>query len=300
MLLEGLLFKVEILKEKLPYLNVGCGNHYHPDWTNLDFTSTGPGVIAHNLLDGIPFESNLFEVVYHSHVLEHFAIDDAKAFIDECYRVLKQRGILRIAIPDLEQIASEYLRLLSRLKLQPNDPILQANYDWIVLELYDQTVRNVSGGNMAKFLMREMIVNEDYILSRCGHEVKQIIERYRIHSSQHSLNDSQTSRISPLQYLVQKFKNLGDRVRWLIIKALLDKDARQTYESGRFRKMGEIHQWMYDEHSLKRILLEAGFTDMLIRTAFSSAIPKWTSYELETVAGKVRKPDSLFLEARKP
>ena len=51
-------------------LNLGCGDRYHPDWTNINFTSTGGGVIAHNLKQGIPFPDESFDVVYHSHVLE--------------------------------------------------------------------------------------------------------------------------------------------------------------------------------------------------------------------------------------
>jgi len=27
-----------------PYLNLGCGARFHPDWENVDFTATAPGV----------------------------------------------------------------------------------------------------------------------------------------------------------------------------------------------------------------------------------------------------------------
>ena len=40
-------------------LNLGCGTRFHPSWTNVDFVSTGNNVIAHNLLNGIPFEDNI-------------------------------------------------------------------------------------------------------------------------------------------------------------------------------------------------------------------------------------------------
>ena len=96
----------------LPYLNLGCGNHFHPDWINVDFHSNHDHVIAHNLGQGIPFEDETFEVVYHSHLLEHFPRRKAKAFIEECFRVLQPRGIIRVVVPDLEQIAHEYLKAL--------------------------------------------------------------------------------------------------------------------------------------------------------------------------------------------
>ena len=57
---------------KLRLLNLGCGNRYHHSWINMDFSPRGADVIAHNLYKGIPSESNTFDVVYHSHLLEHF------------------------------------------------------------------------------------------------------------------------------------------------------------------------------------------------------------------------------------
>src|SRR5687767_3201991 len=97
----------------MKYLNLGCGDRYISDWTNVDFVSQGKGVIAHNLIEGIPFPDNSFDVVYHSHVLEHFTKQRGFLFIKECYRVLKPNGILRIVVPDLEEIVREYFKSLS-------------------------------------------------------------------------------------------------------------------------------------------------------------------------------------------
>jgi predicted SAM-dependent methyltransferase len=283
--------------KNLPFLNVGCGSHYHQDWVNLDFASSGPGVIAHNLLMGIPFENNSFEVVYHSHVLEHFAKSDGKKFIQECFRVLKSGGILRIAIPDLQRIIGEYILLMLKLKESPDDPYLNASYDWILLELFDQTVRNKSGGEMVKFLQQDLI-NEDYVLNRCGHEIKPIIDYYRNNKQATNEGHSRSSVFS----LPGKVFSVGRRIRKkagnFVLHNLLNKNEAY-YEIGKFRSSGEIHQWMYDEHSLTRLLKEIGFVNIKVRTAFDSAIEDWDKFGLETVDGKVRKPDSLFIEATK-
>ena len=79
-------------------LNLGCGKRFHKDWVNLDFVSNNPAVRAHNLLNGIPFENNSFDVVYHSHVLEHFNQVDGKKFIEEAMRIAKEQNVKKLKL----------------------------------------------------------------------------------------------------------------------------------------------------------------------------------------------------------
>lgn len=289
------------MNSKLPYLNVGCGYSFHQDWTNIDFVSTGPNVIAHNLLNGIPGPDNAFKVVYHSHVLEHFNKQDGRDFIRECYRVLQAGGILRVAVPDLEKIIHEYTRLLTELKSKKDDPYLRASYDWIMLEMYDQTLRNKSGGNMALFLEQDPLINEDFIIERCGYEVKAIIDRSRQYRN--SPTTPSPSGREGLKALVKKnltrAKGIPSKIKTSLKKKIMGDDFEYYYQIGKFRKSGEIHQWMYDEYSLGMLLKEAGFRNVRICTAFESAIPDWNGFGLETVDGNIRKPDSLFMEGTK-
>lgn len=133
------------------YLNVGCGNKFHSSWTNVDMTSNSPHVLSHNLLRGMPFPDARFDVVYHSQVLEHIPKKKAPFFVNECFRVLKPGGIMRVVVPDLENIAGEYLKQLADNIRMPSR-LSEANYDWIMLEMYDQAVRNYSKGQMAEFM----------------------------------------------------------------------------------------------------------------------------------------------------
>ena len=84
-------------------VNLGCGSHSHPIWMNIDIASPHPAVHEHNLMAGIPLPDESCDAV-HSHVLEHMPKHQAEPFIAECFRVLKPGGVIRIAIPDLEQI----------------------------------------------------------------------------------------------------------------------------------------------------------------------------------------------------
>lgn len=265
----------------MDYLNLGCGQHFHPKWTNVDFTSTGEGVIAHNLRQGIPFATQSVDVVYHSHLLEHLPKNEAPAFLQECFRVLLPGGILRVVVPDLEQIVRLYLTALEN--ASQGDRQWDAHYEWLLLEMYDQTVRTVPGGDMAVYLAQDPLPNEPFVLQRVGKEAEQLIASLR----QHGLGfQSQSLQVS-------------EQDQWLY-ELLGDRDY-QALQIGRFRQGGEVHQWMYDRYSLKQLLEMVGFEQVRICQPGDSSIPEFAEFHLEVEPdGAVRKPDSLFVEAKKP
>ena len=60
---------------------------------------------------------------------------------------------------------------------------------------------------------------------------------------------------------------------------------------------GEVHYWIYDFYSLKKLLKEAGFKDIRKVTPSKSRIPYWNKYELDIIDGQICDPNSLFVEA---
>jgi hypothetical protein len=54
---------------------------------------------------------------------------------------------------------------------------------------------------------------------------------------------------------------------------------------------------MYDEFRLARRLLAAGFREPKRMTATESRLPGFAAFNLDAENGRVRKPDSLFIEA---
>ena len=273
------------------YLNCGCGQRFHVEWTNIDSVPRGTSVLVHDLKNGIPFQDQSFEVVYHSHLLEHFAKADADGFLRECFRVLRPQGILRVAVPDLEQIARTYLLALEQ--ADAGSAEWAASYEWMMLELYDQTVRHRSGGEMATYLLQESVPNQTFIFKRVGYEAMQLIER----ASQKRLN-SQKARSKSSRRLCQRMVS-WKYWREQLIKRLLGADYK-ALQIGRFRQNGEIHQWMYDRYSLRVMLERCGFINVTPRSATDSAIPHWAEFQLDAdTNGVVYKPDSLFMEAIK-
>ncbi|MGA7937806.1 MAG: methyltransferase domain-containing protein, partial [Kovacikia sp.] len=234
----------------------------------------------YNLRQGIPFEDKSFDVIYHSHVLEHFNKREAQQFLGECHRVLRPRGIIRIAVPDLEQIAQLYLKAVEEAIKGSQE--WAANHEWLMLEMYDQTVRNHSGGDMAVYLSQKTIPNEAFVLNRLGREAETLI-----------------STLRQPGYLLSKPLALSERE--VILEELLGDEDYKALQAGRFRQSGEIHQWMYDRYSLSALLKAVAFEQVQICSASESQIPNFAQYYLDVEPdGRTRKPDSLFVEASKP
>ena len=272
-------------------LNIGCGATHHPDWINLDVSSSDPSVLPVDINNGLPFPADTITVCYSSHLLEHLDKNGARFFLVECMRVLKSEGVIRLAVPDMEGIASEYLRLLD--VVATGDKTRESDYDWIMLEMYDQTVRNHSGGEMAHFLDNLDVADRLFVKSRIGAEA----ENYwagRIIPEQSLASSSIQKR------LLSFFKSFHMKFVSWIVSLFAGKAARMSLQAGIFRSSGEVHQWMYDRFSMRRTLERAGFADIRSCAAGESDISGFAGYQLETRNGQVRKPDSLFMEGRKP
>jgi predicted SAM-dependent methyltransferase len=264
-------------------LNLGCGDRFHSDWTNIDFVSRDPQVIAYDLRKGIPFPDGTFDLAYHSHLLEHFGCEEGEALLRECLRVLAPGGIIRVAVPDLEQIVREYVSALEA--LQRGEKERELDYDWMRLELYDQTVRERSGGEMKHFL-RGKVANREFVLQRLGAEARKLMDGSPVSGG------SLPSAKSPFRFL--------RKLRESFLRVALGPEY-ESLRLGRFRGSGEIHRCMYDEYSLQRTLVRGGFREVTRRGAAESFLPDWPRWNLDTEAtGEVYKPDSLFMEARRP
>lgn len=135
-------FKIKIERDQPNMLNLGCGLEVHKNFINIDssphaFISKMPNFIKHifynlsevknyyskdqyisllekneffhfNVADNIPVKNESIDAIYSSHLLEHLEKDIAIKLLEESYRVLKKKGIIRISIPDLD-IASKLL-----------------------------------------------------------------------------------------------------------------------------------------------------------------------------------------------
>ena len=174
------------------------------------------------------------------------------------------------------------------------------DYDWILLELYDQTVREQSGGEMLGYLRQEPLPNEGFVYARIGEEGRNLVQMLRRPASRHPQLSS--PRRAPFLHRVRRrISALPAVIRNRLLAYLLGQEGLRALAIGRFRLSGEVHQWMYDRYSLARLLQSVGFVQPQQQDASTSSIPNWTSFHLDTLPdGCVIKPDLLFMEAVRP
>jgi predicted SAM-dependent methyltransferase len=91
-------------------LNLGCGNKYlGNDWIHIDICKTDIVDIEMDITNLDKFETNSINEIYVCHVFEHFRKKYINNILNEWFRVLAPNGILRIAVPDFENIAKLYV-----------------------------------------------------------------------------------------------------------------------------------------------------------------------------------------------
>jgi predicted SAM-dependent methyltransferase len=52
--------------------------------------------------DRLNFEDNTFDFIFSEHFFEHLFLDEAIDLLQECYRILKPNGVVRIVVPDAD------------------------------------------------------------------------------------------------------------------------------------------------------------------------------------------------------
>jgi predicted SAM-dependent methyltransferase len=274
-------------------LNIGCGATYHPDWINLDVSPNDPSVMTVDILNGLPFPSESVAVCYSSHVLEHLEKVSAPNLLSECFRVLENGGVIRLVLPDLEGLVREYLRVLDA--VTAGDCVNDLDYDWIMLEMYDQTVRNSPGGEMVRFLTNLEENNRTFVRSRIGDEAESFWLPKKVY-----FNGYRQKKFLKKIHLGKLFKLFRINLAGCLVYLIAGKDAYRSFRMGVFRDSGEVHQWMYDRYSLKRLLEQAGFVNIKMCEAGESRILGYEKFSLDVLKGSIRKPDSLYIEATKP
>lgn len=206
-------------------------------------------------------------------------------FLAECFRVLEPGGVVRLVVPDLENLAREYLK--------HRDAGSDGRAKFLVLELIDQSVRLIPGGQLGRFYDSPRVSSSEFssdmatfVKERVGEE---IYAEERIGSS----NRSRRIRSSTvLRYLMKM---------WILLCIrLLPRAFREQNVS--LAEVGERHQWLWDLEQLKSELQQAGFVTVKRQSAAESFIENFPFEPLDIDSdGLPRKGESsMYVEAVKP
>lgn len=90
-------------------LNLGCYNRKMPNFTNVDILEEFSPDVLDDVSKLEKFKDNSVDLIYASHLLEHFKREEVKDVLKCWFRVLKKGGVLRISVPDFGQIVKYYL-----------------------------------------------------------------------------------------------------------------------------------------------------------------------------------------------
>lgn len=95
-------------------INLGCGSDIKEGWLNLDeyansFCGDKNNINKQNLIqydcrNGFPIKNNSVNLIYSSHFFEHLTPTEALNLYKDSFRILKNGGIFRIALPNIIKI----------------------------------------------------------------------------------------------------------------------------------------------------------------------------------------------------
>ena len=82
-------------------LHIGCGNHVLKNWLNSDFLPSSNKILHLDATKPFPLKDNTFNYIFSEHMIEHISYSHGRQMLNECYRVLKKNGKIRVSTPDL-------------------------------------------------------------------------------------------------------------------------------------------------------------------------------------------------------
>jgi predicted SAM-dependent methyltransferase len=270
------------------YINLACGSVFleNSNWINFDYASSSKAVKKVNLLKRLPLEKETADLCYSSHFLEHIPYSQVIDFLSEIFRILKSDGVLRLVLPDLENMASNYVNFR---KIEDHKKA-----DFLVIEMIDQCVRNIGGGQLQVFYSK---IKKDQDQSMIEFIKRRMGEDLTIYSSQqkHNYNFLSKNFLSILNAIISRIERYWIKIVILVLPSAF-RDQNISLAG-----IGERHRWIWDFYSLKKVLEAVGFVDIKRVSANSSRIKNFPFYPLDVDnEGRPRKgEESMYIEAKK-
>lgn len=139
--------------EETKYVQYGCGTTAPDSWTNFDVSPVlkvrenillnlfvlklfgfnkrdfwDKNVRFGDIVKGLPIQANSCYGVYCSHVLEHLTLTDFHLALENTYSILKDGGIFRLVLPDLEYLCRTYINQLENGDVNANGKFMSGSF----------------------------------------------------------------------------------------------------------------------------------------------------------------------------
>ena len=96
--------QLEIFLDKT-WMHLGEENLENPNNRHLveaDYSKTNFQSLNYKKGDKLNFKENFYEHIFSEHFFEHLFVDEAMSLFEECYRILKDKGVMRLVVPDAD------------------------------------------------------------------------------------------------------------------------------------------------------------------------------------------------------
>lgn len=271
------------------------GERFLPEWTNVMFVATPKrkteGVHYLDLSKGsLAFSDDTFDAANACHVLEHLTPEEGEALVAEVFRILRPGSVFRVSVPDLETICRGYLSQLTEVRENPTIQCVR-RYRWNVMEIFEQAVREETGGMMLDALRRGEY-DRDYL-----DQVYSDVYHPFFEKEKEKEKEREPAATEPRQ----------GEARMSLSPRAIYRTLRKHYR--RHRNWGRQHpsvtkertRWMYDRVSLSLLMRRIGFARVQEKDFKASDIPHWDRYDLDRSNFSDRAIDpSVYVEGMKP
>lgn len=115
-----------------PCLHLGCGPFCLEGWLNTDIRCLNSDIYYLDAAKKFSFPDYSFNYIYSEHLFEHLDLNQAKIMLQECFRILKPGGKLRLAMPNFH--------FLMNLYFHPEKDTNQRYLDWSYSRFIDQKI----------------------------------------------------------------------------------------------------------------------------------------------------------------
>jgi predicted SAM-dependent methyltransferase len=155
------------MKRKIK-VHVGCGYNRLDGWINVDLdVSCKPDMIA-DLRQNLPFKSRSVDYIHSEDFVDQLDLERGYIFFNECHRILKESGAMRVLTPDLHQLAKRYIQGDKRLIKLWDEYVGVPLKTRSLCELFNFGMR--LGGHTFLYDDEALV----YVLKECGFEPQKV------------------------------------------------------------------------------------------------------------------------------